>query len=240
MTDLLQFAADDVHSKVLVALEQMPRGWLLDAPTGQGALSRELEEMGFKAFLADIEKDNLVYRNGRSLQIDLNQPLPFKNQSFDYIVCVEGIEHLENPHHLIHEFSRILKKNGYLLLSTPNVMTIKSRWRFLFYSYLDYFRYFGPVPAKERHQIDVYDHQHINPLFYGEIKWILQKEGLRIKDLQTNRFVRTKGILYPLLKWLVKFKTKEKYPEDPAYVSDILLEGEILILLAEKVKNSAA
>ncbi len=234
MKDYLEFAPEGVHQKVLELLTGMPPGWLLDAPAGQGRLSFLLEERGFKTFLGDLQRENLLFRNGRALQMDLNDPLPFKNESFDYIASLEGIEHLENPHHLIKEFSRILKKNGIVILSTPNVMTIKSRWRFFFYSYLDFFRYFGPVPSTERHYIDSYDHQHINPLFYGELKWIIKKGGLRIIKIETNRLVRKGRVLHPFIKWVVKYKTKRKYPDDPVYVSDVLLEGENLILIAQK------
>lgn len=237
MKELIQYAQEGVHSKVLNFMKESIKGKVLDIPAGQGALSSKLEEMGFKAFLGDIQRENLLYHNGRCVQMDLNYLLPFKNQIFDYVVCIEGIEHIENPHLLIHECARVLKKDGILILSTPNVMTIKSRWRFLFYSYLDYFRYFGPVPPSERHQIQEYDHQHINPLFYGELKWILEKEGLRIKKIETNRLVRKKWIIYPLVKWIVRYKTKRKFPEEPVYISDNLLGGEILILFAQKGKD---
>lgn len=240
MSDYLEFAPEGVHYTVLEILREMPKGWLLDAPSGQGALSAKLESLGFKTFLGDIQRENLLFRNRRGVQMDLNDPLPFKDECVDYIACIEGIEHLENPHHLIKEFSRILKKGGILLLSTPNVMTLKSRWRFFFYGYLDYFRYFGPVPSTERHRIDAYDHQHINPLFYGELKYILAKSGLRIIRLETNRRVRKGRWMYPVLKWLVKTHTRKKYPDDPVYISDVLLEGENLIVVAQKIGNELA
>lgn len=238
MTDLVQFSSAGVHQKVLECLNQLQRGRVLDAPSGQGALSFELEKIGFKAFLGDIQKDNLLYRNGRCIQIDLNRALPFKARTFDYVVCLEGIEHLENPHLLICEFARVLKSDGCLIISTPNVMTIKSRWRYLFYSYLDYFRYFGPVPLSERHRIEEYDHQHINPLFYGEMKFLLEKYGFRIEKVETNRLVRKGGILFPFIKLLIRYKTKKKFPDDPIYISDTILEGENLILVAKREAGS--
>lgn len=237
MEDLKKYSPEGVHEKVFECLQGLKKGLVLDVPTGQGALSKELERVGFIVVSGDIERENILYRNNRSLQLDLNQPLPFKNSIFDYVVCVEGIEHLENPHGLIREFARIIKNDGHLIITTPNVMTIKSRWRFLFYSYLDYFRYFGPVPSSERHQIKSYDHQHINPLFYGEIRFILRKNGFRIEKIETNRLVRKRGIPYLFVKWLVKYKTKRKFLEDPLYVSDTLLEGENLIILSQKGEN---
>ena len=46
--------------------------------------------------------------------------LPFKNNSFDTIVCSEVIEHVLNPKKMILEFKRVLKNNGQLIITTPN------------------------------------------------------------------------------------------------------------------------
>lgn len=87
----------------------------------------------------------------------------------------------------------------------------------------------------ERHQIKDYNHQHINPLFYGEIKYILEKNQFRIHRIETNRRVIKGGIIYPFIKWFIVHKTKKKFPDDPNYISDVLLEGEILIIIAKKM-----
>ncbi len=232
MNDFIRYAAEGLHEKVADCMENLARGSVLDVPSGQGALSKDLEKKGFRTFLGDIERTNILYRNGRSVQIDLNGSLPFKRRAFDIVLCVEGIEHIENPHHLIREFSRLLKAGGHLVVTTPNVMTIKSRMRFLFYSYLDFFRYYGPLGEEERHRTREYDHQHINPLFYGEMKYILEKYGFAIERLETNRLVKKGKLLHALLKRLVKEKTKKKYRGEPFYVSDLLLEGEVLIFVA--------
>lgn len=47
------------------------------------------------------------------------QILPFKNSSFDGVVCVNALYYCEKPREAIEEFSRILKKNGKMVLITP-------------------------------------------------------------------------------------------------------------------------
>ncbi len=237
MEDLKQYTPEGTHGIVLEFLSAQKRGAVLDAPSGQGGLTKALEDLGFKVFAGDLKRENMIYRNGRRIQLDLNGVLPFKGRSFDYAVCAEGIEHLENPHQLIKEFSRVLRADGSLLVTTPNVMTIKSRLRFLFYSYLDFFRYVGPVPSSERHQVDEYDHQHINPVFYPELKFILEKNGFRILHIDTNRKVRKWSLIHPLIKWFVRLKTGRKYPTDPFYLSDVLLEGEDLIVVTRLIRR---
>jgi SAM-dependent methyltransferase len=234
MMELKEYTAGGVHEKVLNHLASLPKGSVLDVPSGQGALSRSVETLGFKVFSGDIEIRNILYRNGRCVQLNLNHFLPFKHMKFDYVLCTEGIEHIENPHHLIREFGRLIRKGGYLIITTPNVMTIKSRLRFLFYSYLDFFRYIGPIPSEERHRIEEHEHQHLNPLFYPELRFILQKYGFAIERIETNRMVKRWKLLFPLIKWFTKHKTRKKFPKDPFYISDMILEGEDLIVIAKK------
>ena len=234
MDELIRYAAEGLHEKVAECMGRLERGLVLDVPSGQGALSRDLEEVGFCMFLGDIERNNILYRNGRCVQFDLNNRVPFKDGIFDFVLCVEGIEHIENPHHLIREFSRLVKEGGHLIVTTPNVMTIKSRMRFLFYSYLDFFRYFGPVAKEEKHQMEDYDHQHLHPVLYGEMKYVLEKYGFEIEYVETNKHVKKWKLIHPWMKRLIRGKTKKKYQREPFYTSDLLLEGEILIFVARR------
>ena len=234
MAELKSYALSGTRELILSYMEKNPGGIVLDIPSGQGAFSKDLEKIGFTVFLGDLEANNILYQNRRAIQIDLNNSLPFKSNSFDYVICIEGVEHIENPHHLVRECSRLLKSNGCLIITTPNVMTIKSRLRFFFCSYLDYFRYFGPIKGESRFVLEEYDHQHINPVFYGEMKHILTKYGFSVERIETNKTVKKWKLMHPLLKFIIKYKTKKRFPKDPFYVSDTMLDGEDLIFIARK------
>jgi ubiquinone/menaquinone biosynthesis C-methylase UbiE len=45
--------------------------------------------------------------------------IPVSNASFDVIVCTEVLEHVPEPIRAVHEFSRILKSGGKLILTAP-------------------------------------------------------------------------------------------------------------------------
>ena len=45
--------------------------------------------------------------------------IPLNDESLDVILCVEVIEHVENPLLVFKEFQRLLKKNGILILTAP-------------------------------------------------------------------------------------------------------------------------
>jgi SAM-dependent methyltransferase len=42
------------------------------------------------------------------------------NKKFDTIICAELLEHLENPYQFLREIHSLLKKDGELIISTPN------------------------------------------------------------------------------------------------------------------------
>jgi hypothetical protein len=46
--------------------------------------------------------------------------------------------------------------------------------------------------------------------------------------------VRKWKIIFPLIKYFIKFKTKKKFPKEPFFLSDTILEGEDLIFVAKK------
>ncbi len=49
-------------------------------------------------------------------------PLPAEDESFDYILCSEVIEHMEqDPMFMMSELNRVLKLGGMLILTTPNI-----------------------------------------------------------------------------------------------------------------------
>ncbi|MFD2572375.1 class I SAM-dependent methyltransferase [Spirosoma soli] len=45
--------------------------------------------------------------------------LPFENQSFDFALCTQVLEHVRKPEAVINEISRILKPGGMLFLTVP-------------------------------------------------------------------------------------------------------------------------
>ena len=47
-------------------------------------------------------------------------PLPFADESFDYVVSFQVIEHIKRDKELVREVHRVLKKGGKFIVSTPN------------------------------------------------------------------------------------------------------------------------
>jgi len=79
-----------------------------------------------------VEDELLQSINGRIVRTDLiAQPekriigtdaahLPFKDQTFDVVICREVIEHVPDADATFQEIKRVLRSEGYLLITTPN------------------------------------------------------------------------------------------------------------------------
>lgn len=95
-----------------------------DCACGSGMGTKKYHEAGAhsitgvdvspNAIISAPKLDGVTYIEGSA------ENLPFPNESFEFIVSFETIEHVENPQKVIQEFSRCLKPNGLLLISTPN------------------------------------------------------------------------------------------------------------------------
>ena len=62
---------------------------------------------------------------------DVEEPLPFDDESFDVVVAGELIEHVRDPQLLAAEAARVLRRGGRLVGSTPNSYRLQGRFRFL-------------------------------------------------------------------------------------------------------------
>jgi ubiquinone/menaquinone biosynthesis C-methylase UbiE len=69
--------------------------------------------------------------------------LPFQNESYDFVLCTEVIEHVKNPRQVVGEIARVLKPGGMVVLSTRFLFPIHDAphdyWRFTEYGMRELF-----------------------------------------------------------------------------------------------------
>lgn len=75
-----------------------------------------------------INSQKLALQNGLSEQMNFLKasgadPLPFASDSFDVVICLDSINHLNNRREVFKEFKRVLKHGGQLLFTDPVVIT---------------------------------------------------------------------------------------------------------------------
>jgi methionine biosynthesis protein MetW len=108
-----------------------------DVAGGAGIISRWLAERGYDVSLVEFSDNAVTEAKNRGVQkIFRNQlagvgSLPFENNYFDIIFFGDIIEHLFNPEAALQEIKRILKPNGRLILSCPNIAYWRFRWYYL-------------------------------------------------------------------------------------------------------------
>ncbi len=77
-------------------------GKILDIPSGNCWLFHELTSGAWEYFSADLFT-SASFRNFQ--RADLNEPLPYDDEVFDYVACLEGLEHIENTHQPFESFT---------------------------------------------------------------------------------------------------------------------------------------
>ena len=185
-------AAKGTHNAVLDLVRSTPDcKKVLDIPCGEGAFTQVLLREGYDTYSADC-LHNIRVETGAFVDADMNKPLPFADAEFDAIVCIDGIEHIENPYGFAKESARIIRKGGSLILSTPNISSLRSRWRWL----MTGFHNKGKVPLDETDQNPTH---HVNLLEFHKIRYMLHREGFRITDITTNRSKWPAFLFAPLI-----------------------------------------
>jgi SAM-dependent methyltransferase len=159
----------------------------------------------------DYHTERFPLKNVPIKQIDLNkEAFPYADVSFDIITSSEVIEHLENFRVVLREMQRILKKDGLLVLTTPNVLNINSRVRYLVSGFANLF---GPLPIKHD---EVYScGGHINPVPFFYIAHALADADFTDIRLDIDKIQRSSVlrffIFWPIILFgWIRFLSREK------------------------------
>ena len=105
------------------------------------------------------------------------------------------------------ELNRILKVGGKLILSTPNILNLKSRVRFLTEGCWEYFREI-PLEHSENPK-EVIWNLHLIPWRYHDLEYLLHYNKFKIQDINTSKY---KGqwmfFLVPIIYLQLKIKER--------------------------------
>ncbi len=99
---------------------------VLDIACGEGYGSFMVSSRAKNVHGVDIDSDTINYAQSKYKKSNLNfvigdiTNLVFEDDTFDVIICFETIEHVVDYEKSLMELKRVLKKDGILIMSTPN------------------------------------------------------------------------------------------------------------------------
>ena len=104
------------------ALARVPAGAnVLDIGARDGGLRRYLPE-GAKYQGIDITPE---FASSVVMTRDISEGIPFADGSYDFVFCIEVLEHVPNPFAAFGEINRVLRDGGVLIVSVPNPYHVK-------------------------------------------------------------------------------------------------------------------
>ena len=191
-------------------------GHVLDLGSGSGAFTKRLQNHGFTTTSVDLTLDTFAL-SSESYELDFNTDFaaPLAGKSYDAIVVLEVIEHLENPLHFLRQLKLIAGHETIIFVSFPNL--------YLYLSLVTFYKYgtFGnwsPFLYWET------GHQTVMPDWLFEEH--LKKTGLILEKKYFCAFVDfpqkpIKFVLHKVFFNLVCFFNKKISPE--ARMSEVVL-----------------
>ena len=192
---------------------------ILDVGCAAGGISKELAKSGCTVHAIDVLDESIKvakeFSSSPKITYEVRDILkqPFPEKSFDCITFLETIEHVENPAQFFHEFYKILKDGGHLVVSTPNSTSLKNTLYALSYKKKNkqkrVINEIGSEPKSTGTQLE-----HIYNWDFPTLVRLLDKCGFDVVD---NGFARSGPIVIPFLgkkRQIIKTNSKflNKFP----------------------------
>ena len=152
-------------------------GNVLDIGCANGDFLYQAEKQGLRGSGIDIDPD-LVKRakkRGLNARVGSDEQMKFKKNSFEFIHLGDIIEHSRDPDRLLSNCHKILKPNGIVIISTPNIGSFFSRATYLFKNLFG-IQWGHPTPP-----------YHLYEFSYETLAELLKKRNFKIIDSYFSR-----------------------------------------------------
>jgi len=165
---------------------------LADIGAGEGFFSQLLGEhirtrLGLQPrdviTASDIFPEYFRYPAVQCEKISSDGRLPYDDASIDIACSLEVVEHVEDQFAFARELHRILKPGGLAIISTPNVLNVNSRWRYL---HSGFAVLFDPLLLSSADP--VHTSGHIDPVSYYYLAYQLRRAGFASTSVEYDRF----------------------------------------------------
>ena len=229
-----------IHKVIIDWLSTQPKGKLLDAPAGYGHLSMKLKDLGYEVVCGEIEPEIFKVKGVECIFTDLNRKIQAPDESFDYICCVDGIEHMTDPYQAVKEFSRVLKLGGIGIFSIPNYSNIEKRFQYFLKGSLTKPKTIEDYNKANRNLFNF----HNSPLNITILDLIFSINDLKIEKILRDKIKSKQYFFLPLvlaMKMVASFsseRSRRKNRYDITLKNEVILGGNTLIFIVRKSEKS--
>jgi 2-polyprenyl-3-methyl-5-hydroxy-6-metoxy-1,4-benzoquinol methylase len=132
--------------KCISIVNKIKTGKMLDIGCASGEWSEYWKNKGWDVYGVDVNEAavSLAQKKGVNASVcDIaqNSPLPYDDNSMDFIFAGEVIEHIVDTDRFISELYRVLKVGGSAIITTPNLVSFENRLRIFFGLYPEWVDY---------------------------------------------------------------------------------------------------
>lgn len=151
---------------------------VLDLGCGDGTLGENLiKRKNCKVIGIDISEVAVDYARKKGIDArvgNIEEPLGFDNDSFDYVILCDVLEHLLDPMFTLKEALRVSKK--YVIIAFPNFAYLPARFELMF---------LGRFPKYPLFGYNWYNSQHIRLFSFKDFINALKNLnfGVRVKEI---------------------------------------------------------
>ncbi len=175
---------------------------VVDLPAGNGITSKIIKDLGGIPIAFDLFPEYFKMEGINCERANVLDKIPMVNNSADFVLCQEGIEHFSDQFKALQEFNRILKLNGTLIITTPNYSNLRAR---LSYFLSESERFNSIMPPNEIDSVWMSNNSITSEIYFGHVFLIgVQKlrvlaklAGFKIKHIQFTRVKTTSLFLLP-------------------------------------------
>jgi SAM-dependent methyltransferase len=164
-------SAEPIHELVEsgLSISALKHGVCVDVGCGTGDLARRLSSRFARYVGADVVRHAGFPPEVPFVEVDLDRGrVALDDGGADVVLCVETIEHVENPRALVRELTRLARPGGFVLVTTPNQLSLHSKLGIVLRNEFPHFQEApGLYPA------------HITALLEIDLSRMLHEAGLR-------------------------------------------------------------
>jgi len=231
MEEIKPITMPGVHKRFLEFFERKSEPTnlkVLDMGAGHGAFTEKLYDIGYDVNACDLFPHLFKFDKIECKKADITKSLPYPDNTFDLVIAIEVSEHILDHEIFFSETSRILKPNGKLYISTPNILSMKSRMRFIFSGF---FYSFNPLELKNYDGL-----QHVASRTLDQYNYLAVKYKFKPAEFDIDRKQSTsRWLLFFLSPALFIYKKIKKI--DNMHNHRKLLLGRLLFLTFKNDKT---